>query len=293
MTEHVDNKGTLLLRDLIMDRMPELTASERKLCATLLDSSLVVGLQSITKVADEAEVSSPTVIRLARKLGFDGFPDLQDHIRAEFAARVQQPLAKLESWQVNSNSDHIVNRFSAAISDNINGTLERLDLSQFDRVSELLSDSNRDIALIGGRITGSIADLFFTHLQIIRPRVTLLTRLANVWPHYVLDMNEETVLVMFDIRRYEKELEQLAKLAYERNVDVVLFTDQWGSPIEKYATVCFRTMVQAPSSWDSTMGISFIVEALVADVQSRRSEDSIERIGELEKMLGQTHLFGD
>ena len=71
-----------LVRDRIKHKQPQLTDAERRLTAVLMDEHLLTGLQSITKLADRAEVSTPTVIRLARKLGFSGFPDLQNAIRA-------------------------------------------------------------------------------------------------------------------------------------------------------------------------------------------------------------------
>ncbi|MCX8225142.1 MAG: MurR/RpiR family transcriptional regulator [Sulfitobacter sp.] len=280
-----------LVRDLLKEKQTELTAAERKLSAVLLDDSLLTGLQSINRLAECAEVSSPTIVRLARKLGFDGFSDMQDAIREEIGARMKQPLAKLEAAPPSNNRDHIVSRFIEAVSDNINRTLERLDLTEFDQVAEVLSDPANRLYLLGGRITRSNAHYFFNHLQIIRPHVTLLDSSPSVWPQSLLDMDAGAVLIIFDIRRYEKELEKLANLAVKQGASIVLFTDAWGSPIEKHARFCFRSMVEVPSSWDSTLAINFLIEALVAEVQSRSSDQSAERIAALEQMIGESKIF--
>ncbi|WP_163850750.1 MurR/RpiR family transcriptional regulator [Pseudooceanicola aestuarii] len=282
---------TPLIRDLLRERQAELTAAERKLSAVLLDDSLVAGLQSITRLAENAQVSTPTIIRLARKLGFDGYSALQNAIREEVAARMKQPLAKLETGRPDAPRDHIVSRFVEAVSENINRTLDRLDLDEFDRAAGLLSDPDRRLYLLGGRITRSNAHYFFNHLQIIRPQVFLLDSSPSVWPQSLLDMDHRATLVVFDIRRYEKELEKLARLAVAQGVDIVLFTDAWGSPIERHATCTFRAMVEVPSSWDSTLAINLMVEALVAEVQSRSSASSAERIDALEQMIGESRIF--
>ena len=278
-----------LVKDQIRAKQDELTAAERRLTATLLDDSLVAGLQSITKLAESAEVSTPTVIRLARKLGYQGFPDLQDAIRDEIAAQMKEPLAKLETAGVSGGKDHIISRFAEAVSRNINRSLERLDLGEFDRAAALLSDPNRRLYLLGGRITRSNAHYFFNHLQIIRPGVTLLDFSPSVWPQSLLDMDKNSTLIVFDIRRYEKELERLAKLVVDQGANIVLFTDQWGSPIERHAKFCFRSLVEVPSSWDSTLAINFLIETLVADIQSR--SDSADRIAALEEMIGESRIF--
>ncbi|SEL44098.1 MurR/RpiR family transcriptional regulator [Roseivivax marinus] len=283
--------GRPLVRDLLRDKHDELTASERRLAAVLLNDSLVAGLQSITRLAESAEVSTPTIVRLARKLGFEGFPDLQDAIREEVAARMKQPLAKLDAARRAEHGDHIVSRFIEAASENINRTLDRLDLAEFDRVAELLSEPERRLHLLGGRITRSNAHYFYNHLQIIRPQVFLLDSSPSVWPQALLDMDARATLIVFDIRRYEKELEKLAGLAVNQGANIVLFTDTWGSPIEKHAAHCFRVMVEVPSSWDSTLAMNFLIEALVAEVQNRRSDSSAERIAALENMIGESRIF--
>lgn len=284
-------KRAQIVKDRIQDRTAELTPAERQLTGILLRDYPVAGLQSITKLAEAASVSTPTVIRLARKLGFDGFPELQDALREEASARIKQPILKREGWPAGRKDSPAFRDFAEAVFDNLNHTIERLDPATFDAVAKLLADPKRQIVLCGGRITRSNADYLFNHLQIIRPGVTLLSQSANVWPQYLLDMGPKSVLVVFDIRRYEADLTRLATLAKERGAVIVLFTDQWGSPISKIADHVVNAMVEVPSSWDSTLGINLIVEALIAEVQTRRWDKSKDRIEALEEMFRSTRLF--
>lgn len=271
--------------------MESLTRSERQLVSVLLQDYPVSGLGSITEVARSAGVSTPTVIRTARKLGFDGFPDMQGAIREEIAAQIKEPISRKDQWRANASDAHTLNQFAEAVSSNIRNTLQRLDPDTFDAVVAVLADPKRSIYLAGGRITRSNADYFFNHLQIIRRNVTLLSQSPNVWPQYLLDMDGKSVLILFDIRRYEADLAKLAKLARERSCTIVLFTDQWGSPISRHADHVFHALVEAPSSWDSTIAIMLIVEALIAAVQDARWEESKGRIEDLEAMFSTTRLF--
>ncbi len=289
---NVTKKGKVpLIRDLIAVHYENLTAAERKLAARLLDDGGTLGLQSINKLAKNVGISSPTVIRTARKLGFDGFPMLQDAIREEVAAQMKEPLAKLEASRAHKGNDHIVSRFAEATAENINRTIERLDLRVFDKIVNLLSNVDQRLFLLGGRITRANAIYFFNHLQIIRPNVSLLDASPSVWPQSLLDMDKNSTLVIFDIRRYEKELEKLATLAKAQGATVVLFTDQWGSPIERHAQYCSRSMVEAPSSWDSTLAINFLIESLISAIQKRSSKSSVDRIKAMEGMIGHAKIF--
>ncbi len=285
----VDTSASVKMR--IQERMETLTRSERQLVSVLLQDYPVAGLGSITELARQAGVSTPTVIRTARKLGFDGFPDMQGAIREEIAAQIKEPISRRDAGRANASDQHTLNLFADAVSSNIRNTLQRLSPEAFDAVVSILADPKRHVYLAGGRITRSNADYLFNHLQIIRANVTLLSQSPNVWPQYLLDMDENTVLVLFDIRRYETDLLKLAKLARDRKCTIVLFTDQWGSPISRLADHVFHALVEAPSSWDSTIAIMLIVEALIADIQAARWEESKGRIEDLEAMFSATKLF--
>lgn len=280
-----------IVKQMIHEQLDDLTRSERQLANVLLQDYPMAGLQSITQLASAAGVSTPTVVRMARKLGFSGFPDLQASLRDEVAERIKAPISKHQEWLAEASDRHVLNRFADAVSRNIHHTLERIDRAQFDEAAQLLADPQRRVYVAGGRITRSNADYLFNHLQIIRPDVTQLGSSANVWPQYLLDMDENAILVLFDIRRYEGNMLRLATLARERGCRILLFTDQWGSPIGKVAHLAFHALVEAPSSWDSTIGIMLIIEALVAEVQRARWEESRERIEELEAMFATTRLF--
>ena len=281
------------VKALMQDQMVRLTLSERHLASVLMQDYPIAGLQSITELAQAAQVSTPTVVRMARKLGFDGFTALQEALRAEISAQIKKPMSKLDDIPAEDQAAHKLYGFAAAVFRNLHGTLARIDQADFDRVAEMLADTDRAIFIEGGRITRSNADYLFNHLQIIRPGVTAMGRSPGVWPQYLLDMNTASVLVLFDIRRYESDLLKLARLARERGCTIVLFTDQWGSPIGALSDVTFHGMVEAPSSWDSTIALMMVIESLIAEVQTRRGNAGRARIEELESMFSATRMFRD
>ena len=58
------------VRELIREQYSALTQSERKFANSLLENYPAAGLASITIVAANADVSTPTVARMVQKLGF-------------------------------------------------------------------------------------------------------------------------------------------------------------------------------------------------------------------------------
>ena len=281
----------MTVSDVINARFETLTRAEKQLAGSLLDNYPVSGLGSITTVADNAGVSTPTVARMVQKLGYRGFPDFQSRLPPELEATLSNPIAKHDRWAANAPGTHILNRFADAIMSNMRQTLSQVETAEFDGAAALVADRKRSVYIVGGRITKALADYLFTHLQVVRPGVTQIASNPSSWPHYVLNMKAGDVLIIFDIRRYEQEMETLGRIARERGVEIVLFTDQWASPVAKGARFVFRVHIEAPSAWDSSVVTLFIVEALIETVQSTTWDETRDRMKELEGLFEASRLF--
>ncbi|MGI9483252.1 MAG: MurR/RpiR family transcriptional regulator [Hyphomicrobiales bacterium] len=287
----MDIMKDLTVSERIRSKFEELTRAERQLANAILQNYPVSGLGSITDVAEASGVSSPTVARMAKKLGFSGFPDMQRALRGELEAKISSPIAKHDRWTENAPDTHILNRFADAVMDNLRQTLQHINPDEFDQAAALLGDEKRRVHVLGGRITRSLADYFVTHMQVVRDGLVLLPANSNTWPHHVLNMTEGDLLVIFDIRRYEHDILRLAEMAKERDVGIVLFTDQWGSPIIKHATHTFHCRVEAPSAWDSSVVTLFVVEAVISAVENENWDKTKERMGTLETLFDQMKMF--
>jgi DNA-binding MurR/RpiR family transcriptional regulator len=262
----------------------ELTAAERKLMAALFANYPMAGLSSITEFARDAGVSTPSVLRLAKKLGFSGFPTFQEALRAELSARLQNPIAKHDRWSAEAPDAHILNRFATAAMENLSGSLQLMDHRSFDAIVALLADRRNRIHLVGGRITHALATYLFVHLNMARPAVALLPSAPAIWPQQLLDIGRDDVLVVFDIRRYDARMLDFAASAKERGARIVLITDQWISPIARLAVHSLPLRIEAPSSWDSNIVPLFVAEALIAATVNARWPETQTRIRELESL---------
>ncbi len=284
-------KSTPVVRELIRDRYETLTQSERKLANSLLENYPAAGLASITIVAATADVSTPTVARMVQKLGFKGFPQFHQALRNELEAIISGPTQRRENWAAEAPASHILNRLADAVMHNLRQTFAHVDAESFNLAAKQMSSSEQQLYIVGGRITRSLAEYAFTHLQAIRPRMTHMTSSSATWPHYVLDMEKNDVLVIFDVRRYETNLLRLAELAASRGVIIILMTDQWVSPVAKVATHTFNCWSEIPSAWDSNVATLMLLEALVAATQEENWPDAQTRFERLDALFDTTRLF--
>ncbi len=268
-----------------------LTRAERQLAGVILENYPMSGMGSITRLAEKASVSTPTVARMVQKLGYSGFPEFQDALRQEVEARFSNPINKHENWAQSAPEAHILNRFTDAVITNIRQTLAHIDPAQFDALTGLLADENRALYITGGRITHALSEYLHLHMQVIRARVRHIRSTSNAWPHDLLDINEGDVVLIYDIRRYENSTLRLAEIAKERGAKIALVTDQWQSPIGQYADVSLNCRIEAPSAWDSTIAMMLLSETLIAAVQEARWDQTESRMRALEGMFDQTKIF--
>lgn len=281
----------MTIDDQLRAALSDLTRAERQLATHILSHYPVAALGSITVLAKAAQVSTPTVVRLAQKLGYKGYPDFQGSLRGEVEAMLVTPLTKHDQWAGSVPDGHILNRFAEATVANMQATLNQIDHAAFDATAALLADPSRRVFAVGGRITHALADYFASLMKVVRPEVTLLSDNSSTWATALLDMAPGDVLLVFDIRRYENVVLQVAEMAREQGAEIVLITDRWVSPAASFATHTFAVHIEAPSAWDSNVCLMMLVETLLAAVQDLTWAVTQGRMQRLEGLYARTRFF--
>ena len=284
-------EAELTISDRIHDRFETLTPAERQLAQSILENYPASGLGPLAALAEAAEVSVPTVARMVQKLGFGGYQEFQAELREELRATAKSPIAKHDTWAGGAPQEHMLNLFTDAVIDNIRGTLAQIRPEDFDAACALIADKKRTLYIVGGRITHTLAEYLFLHMQVIRPDVVHIQSTSNAWPHYCLDVKKGDVFVIFDVRRYENNTLKLAEIVRDKGAELVLFTDQWRSPVHRFAHISFSSRIVVPSAWDSAATTLLLVETMISAVQNLGWDDTKARMVELEELFDQTRLF--
>ncbi|MGJ5620851.1 MurR/RpiR family transcriptional regulator [Sulfitobacter sp. MF3-043] len=279
------------IADRIQSGLDNLTRAERQLAHSILENYPASGLGPLSALAKDADVSGPTVLRMVQKLGFKGYPDFQAALREELRAKARNPIAKHDTWTEGAPSGHVLNRITDAVIDNIRHSLAQIEPAAFDDACALIAETDRAVYIVGGRISHTIAEYLYLHMQVIRPGVIHVQSTSNTWPHYLLDLKEGDVVVIFDVRRYENNTLKLAEMAHAKGAKIILFTDQWRSPIHALSDICFSSRIVVPSAWDSAVMPMLLIETMISAVQDLCWTDTRTRMEALEDMFDQTKLF--
>ncbi|WP_344292834.1 MurR/RpiR family transcriptional regulator [Agromyces neolithicus] len=277
--------GERPLSEVVRESLDSLSSGERKVGRAILANYPIAGLETVAELAQRANVSPPTVVRFASRLGFSGYPAFQKRLVREVHERLGSPLEQYAREDLRSGDSDLA-RASRIFSSSIASTIGELPVSEFERAVSMLTDLRHPVRLIGGRFSHLLAEYLGAHLKLLRPDVEVIgadefARLAAV-----ADTRRGDVFAVFDYRRYDPHVIRLSQRVTDRGADLVLFTDRWLSPAADVASTVLPANVDAPSPFDSLVPAMAVVETAIAGVTDRLGESGRQRLEDIENLRG-------
>ena len=267
----------------IHDAMHELTSAEKRAARALLGNYPTIGLGPVAEFAAQAEVSAATVLRFVSRLGYGSYPDFQRALRRELEERVQSPLRRGEARPPRpSQSDGFLDGFVDRATGNLRGSAARIPTSEFEAVCRKLAEGKGACHLSGGRFTDAMARYMEAHLRVVRPGVRRLEERLASRRDQLLDIHPGDLVIMFDVRRYDPQLMELARELKELRAFPILITDEWISPVSRYAKIVLPCQTATDRVWDSNAALFVLVEAIIARTTELSWQSAEPRIARFE-----------
>ena len=223
-------------------------------------------LQTIQELAERTGVSAPSITRFVSKIGFGGYQEFQRELIAELSEGSRSPVDLKASERLGDKDAFLATMRVVQPSASARWGRDPAQ-DEFDRIVALVADPARSVFLIGGGSATasppcwrSISSRFARGSISFRPN-------PEQWPDLLLEMRKQDVLVLFDFRRYQPDLAELAALVCERRrAAIVLITDKWMSPVARYSDHVVALPIEIGTAWDTLVGAIAFVEALIVKV---------------------------
>ncbi len=270
--------------ELVRLRLGSLSPAERKLARVLLASYPIAGLESVVRFAERAGVSPPTVTRFITKLGFRGYPEFQEVLRHEVQARLSSPLARYRDEQPPRGADSVLSDALEVSRHTLRASLELLSHRDLEEAVELLADVRRRVMVLGGRVSGQLARYLAGQLHLLRPGISVVDSERGGPAQQLIDLRKGDLLIVFDYRRYQADTIESARVASAQGCNVILFTDPWLSPASGFARQVLVTSVDNVGPFDSLVGATAVVEAVVTAVLNRLGPRAQARMQSLDRL---------
>ena len=261
----------------IRERGADLTAAERRIAEVVLEMPQSIGFGTVAELARAAHVGAASVVRLASKLGFDGYSELQQAVQAELMQQLRPAVERIGTADLGSRAGHI-----AAELANVESTLTGVDDASLAALVERLADLERPVLVLSGDASAGVAQQFMTQLHQLRSDVVMVGGSDVEVRRELAVVGDGATLVVIDLRRYEQWVLDAHRLAVERTIWSAGITDSMLSPIASAADVTFVVGAASTGPFDSYVGMLALLNLVVSDVAAQLKESATERLAAIE-----------
>ena len=267
------------VEDRVRQAGAQLTAAERRVAEVVLDRPQLVGFGTVADLASAAGAGAATVVRLAAKLGFDGFSALQASVQRDLAHQLRPAAERIREI----GGEHPIERHRAAELSNVQATVDAVDPVTLDAVVALLADSEREVLVLAGDAERawrcSSPPTSAPSARAWRWWAATTSRCAGRWPSTAA----ESTLVVVDLRRYERWVLETVEVSKQAGHTVIALSDGLLSPLAMMADHSFAIAAASVSPFDSHVGTLALLDLLVAAAAERLKESAADRLQRVEK----------
>jgi DNA-binding MurR/RpiR family transcriptional regulator len=265
-----------------------LSPAERRVVDAVVADPRRVAFGTVADLARASDTSGPTVVRVARKLGFAGYRELQAAAQAELGSAADLAPAAARIRAKASKRDDPLGRTLAAEVANVEASLRGADPEAFATAVRLLAERRRRILVVGGDAERGIAATFADQLGQLRDGVELLDGTPPRLAARVALAGRADVAVAVDVRRYDTWLLDAVAGLRGAGAAIVAVTDGPTSPLVRDATAWFAVRAEGAGPFDSHVGTLALLHALVAGAADRLRTAAVERLDRIESAWSST-----
>ena len=255
-----------------------LTNAERRVAEVVLANPPLVAFGTVADLAEGAGSGAATVVRLASKLGFDGFSALQASVQHDLANQLRPAAERIRDPMV----DDSLHRHLQVEIGNVQTTFGVLDPAAVADVVSHLADTSRRIYVLSGDASRGVATQFVGDLGALRDSVTLVDGNDVAVRRTVALMRESDVLLTVDLRRYDRWLVDAARTAAQAGVWTVSIADSVLSPVAACAQRTLVVTAAGAGPFDSHVGTLALMNMLIAGAAMRLRNVATERLDRAE-----------
>ncbi len=229
------------LRADLVARAGQLSRRLAQVARFFLNHPEEVAINTLVRLADQAQVPPATITRFAKELGFAGFADLQAVFRERllgprlpYAARMQTGAARPTEADLD-RPDQVFGSFVQAAVQSLVRIDEALDRAQLSAFVEVLAQSAA-VHVAAARGAFGLGAYSVYGLANIGKRAHLIDNIGAMRGVQVAAMGPADVLLAMTFDDYTPETVEVVRMAVARGHRVLAITDNELSPVAGLAT---------------------------------------------------------
>ncbi|MFJ4029553.1 MurR/RpiR family transcriptional regulator [Paenarthrobacter sp. NPDC089989] len=220
------------LRKTVLENTRTLTESDRKIVDILMRDIREAAFLPAASVASMAQVHESTVVRLAQKLGYAGYSEMRDAMRADVRELND---GKSRLVKLNDERKYDLGSLVVAEAQALMRLPDHLSQASLDEAAQLLLDANH-IFIYGNHYAIPLVTFLDRRLRLLGFRTSPLAADSRELAERASSLGSGDLIFAFALRREPAGLLPLLSKAQERGATSIVLTDVHGLALDPSPT---------------------------------------------------------
>ncbi len=231
------------LQRTITERYDSLSRQLQQIAHFVVENPDDLALETITRLAELAEVQPSSMVRFAQALGFDGFSTMQRLFRSRLIEGSLNYRERIQSLRHKRGDEHEPDSILSELADQGIASLEMLRAGTppeaLEKAIKILATAN-EVYLIAQRRSFPVAFYLNYALTCLERRCHLVDGVGGMLVRQLRQATPQDAIVAISFRSYSPQVAENVTERADAGVPVITITDSPLSPLAPPATVCFE-----------------------------------------------------
>jgi DNA-binding MurR/RpiR family transcriptional regulator len=277
------------MKELLKVKSSKLTPSQKKVLKYILNNPEDSVFLTASALGRKTRVSEATIIRLAQRLGFNGFPDFQRSLREHLQERLTTVSRLEKTLEHPQASESLIGILKIDIK-NISLMAESISEKTFQNIVTHLWKAKR-IFVIGLRSAYGLAVYLKFGLRFLGKEITLLEPVQwDLWDQ-LNPLGPQTLVVAISFPRYARMTIDAVAFAKEKRCKILSITDSLVSPLTAYSDWILVAPCQSYSYMDSFTAPMALIHTLLTAMSLKKPDKALQAFKNLEEIWDQQGVY--
>lgn len=259
---------------------PTLSPKKRRVADFIIKDHKKVFLMTAREIAEECQVSEPTIIRFANDLGFSGYMEFVQYMKGLLHIELTA-VERLQKASRHSDKIGTLNEFCQNAVRNLDNLRNSISEKDLKKVARTIYKAET-VYVVGYRASAALVYYFGYLLKKIRDNVFLDTSLSWEISDFIVRNGKSCLMFVIAFPRYPRKTIELMELAKKYKIKIIGLSDTPKSPIITLSDQYIIIDLESVSFIDPFSHIMTYLAALIHEITFLNNVKAIQYLSKFD-----------